>query len=128
MKSRKEPDLAGTASPPPIDLERLAALLGDGDETRMFGLLEIFRDLFPEMLADIGKAIDERDARRLHDAAHKAKSAANSAAAPAMIDLLAQLERDAILEDWQDFFNRWGVIQSEYTRIEDFCSGHEGQG
>ncbi len=112
-------------APPPIDLERLSMLLGEDDENELFEMLDLFQKLFPELLSEIAKAIKDKEARNFHDAAHKAKGAANSAAAIRMAQLLGDLEKDANSEDWEDFAERLSIIQSEYARIVEFGANHD---
>lgn len=108
----------------PIDLERLASLLGDDDEPKMFEYLGLFRGIFPDLINEIETAITNRDARALHHAAHKAKGAASSAAATVAMWILRDLEADAKHETWDDFQQRLSILESEYSRIEAFCVDH----
>jgi len=105
---------------PPVDLEGLAALIGGDNPVRINETLDLFIEAFPPLISEIGDAIGARNARAVHDAAHKAKGAANNAAAGQLAVMLGQLQDDAIDENWRDFRSQLDRIESEYARIDAF--------
>ncbi len=111
------------ASPaqPPIDLKRLSEILGEEDEGELFSMLDLFTDTFPGLLSALGDAVAAGDAKSVHDRAHAAKSAATSAAAVPLSELLQTLENDAPKEDWADIAEKAEAIEFEYARITAFC-------
>ena len=111
------------ASPaqPPIDLKRLSEILGEEDEGELFSMLDLFTDTFPGLLSALGDAVAAGDAKSVHDRAHAAKSAATSAAAVPLSELLQTLENDAPKEDWADIAEKAEAIEFEYGRITAFC-------
>jgi len=113
---RQSDDLAA------IDIDRLAEQLGSNDKSRISETLALFLEALPGLLSDVEDAVRARDARSLHDLAHKAKGAANTAAAAPLAQRLGDLENDAVSENWRDFEARLGKIQLEYTRIDAFCT------
>ncbi|MCH7864138.1 MAG: response regulator, partial [Proteobacteria bacterium] len=119
---------ASLAAQPPIDLNGLSGILGTDDEGALFEVLEIFTDVFPSLLPPLEDAVTARDARALHDAAHKAKGAASNAAAPPLVDLLAGIEADAGSDDWQDLGRRVEEVGAAYAGVEDFIRGRDGKG
>jgi HPt (histidine-containing phosphotransfer) domain-containing protein len=125
-----EPDVrtgdAAAAAAPPIDLGRMAAILGTDDRDTLFSMLDIFADEVPILLPPIEAALAARDPRVLHDAAHKAKSAANHAAAPRLAALLGGLEADAAAGDWAGFGPRIAAIADEFARADRFIKTRGG--
>lgn len=114
------------ADAPPIDLGRMAAILGTDDRDTLFTMLDIFVDEMPVLLPPIEAALAARDPRALHDAAHKAKSAANHAGAPHLAALLGDLEADAISGDWAGFDPRVVAIADEFARADRFIKTRGG--
>lgn len=110
-----------------IDLERLAELLGNDDESAMFDYLDMFLDAFPGLIAEIKKAINDGNATALHHAAHKAKGAANAAAASELVNVLRELESAASQQCWEDFHRQFSRLESEYKRVEEFCAERGAQ-
>ncbi len=106
----------------PIDFARLAELLGTDDARRTSQHIGLFVEMFPDLLRGVEAAIVERDATALHHAAHKAKGAANSAAAPGLVQLLRGLEVDATQAKWDDFQERFGALKSEFAAVERLCA------
>ncbi len=117
-------DGGGSASgpvKPPIDLDGLSEILGEQDEEELFSMLDLFTDTFPGMLTALKDAVAAGDAKSVHDRAHAAKSAATSAAAVPLSELLQTLENDAPKENWADIADQAEAIESEYARITAFC-------
>ncbi len=84
-------------------------------------MLVFFNDEFPSLLPPLSAAVGDEDARNLHDAAHKAKSAASSAGAVPLAALLAGIEADAGSGEWSDLGTRVAAVVEEYARLEAFC-------
>lgn len=106
----------------PIDFEQLSSLLGCNDKLEMIKYLKLFLDIFPGLIAEIKAAVANQDVRATHHAAHKAKGAANSAAAPNLVRILRELETNAMSEEWDSFHNLVTRIESEYARVELLCA------
>ena len=116
------------AGPVPIDLERLSEMLGTDDNDEMSDMLSLLTEEFSALLPPLEEALAARDVRALHDAAHKAKGAANSAAALPLADLLGGIESDAGSGDWGDLGIRIADARDEYGRVERFCRDRGSKG
>ncbi len=110
---------------PPIDLGRLSTIIGDDDDDELFFLLNIFNNEFPKLLGNLEMAIQERDARSVHDCAHAAKGAALNAGALVLSGILKKIEADAHLENWDETKERTGAVKSEHARIVRFCNDRQ---
>ena len=87
-----EPE-AGAAEP--IDLAGLGELLGDDDRAGLFEILTFFVEAYPEVRDRLAEALDRKDRLGIRDAAHAAKGAARNACAPALAEVLAEMEQTA---------------------------------
>ncbi len=114
----------GSDKQPPIDLKLFSKILGDGNEQVLFTMLNKFIEIFPDLRIALETAVSERDARSSYDAAHNAKSAANSAAAVPLAKLLATIEAESESEDWSRLEKWLGEVKAECRRIDDFVRTH----
>lgn len=64
------------------------------DQEHVVELLEMFLDIYPEMLAEVRDAVDLRDANRLRESAHRFAGALSQIHAPAASEAARRLEQD----------------------------------
>lgn len=112
----------------PVDLARLSEILGTDDNREMFAMLSLLTNEFASLLAPVEEAHAARDVRALHDAVHKARSAASSVAALDLAVLLNEIELDANSGDWEGLGTKITQVGDEYTRVQDFCREWDDQG
>ena len=108
----------------PVDMQLLAEIIGDTDETILFGLLDLFASEFPALLAKLNAAIADQDARAVHDCAHAAKSAATSDAVQSLVSILQDIESNAQTEDWTGFAGQTEQLEAEYARFGEYFRKH----
>jgi len=89
------PPLVLPVAPPPVDLARLAAILGEAEPEEMREVFALFSESFPPLLARIDSCWRQGDQQALFDAAHSAKGAARNLGADQLSRLLAELEEAA---------------------------------
>ena len=114
-----EPDTSSQQHP--VDLHRLAEILGEDDDDELFSMLEIFNNEFPKLLDKLETAIRDGDVRDVHDCAHTAKGAAANAAAHTLSAILKEIEVDAHLENRALTDQRMQAVAVEYERVIHFC-------
>ncbi len=105
----------------PIDLGKLAAILGDDDDREIDISLNMFIDTFPALLETLEQAATSQDRLATRNAAHAAKSAANYAAAFPLVRLLVELEETAGDAEWQTMENSISHVRDAYANVVTFC-------
>jgi CheY-like chemotaxis protein/HPt (histidine-containing phosphotransfer) domain-containing protein len=93
-----EPEIAGVADAPPVDLAALAEILGDDDPVGLAEVVTFFTDTYPELAEAMRAALEAANRLALRDAAHAGKGEARNAAATPLGDILAKLEDTALGE------------------------------
>ena len=105
----------------PVDFGLLEKILGTEDTETFKEVLQMFVEHFPSMMESLKQAVEVHDRAQLKESAHAAKSAASSAAATPLQDLLQQLERDSGHVSWEQINRLLESIQSEFQMVLDFC-------
>lgn len=85
-----------------VDFEGLSSILGTERSDQLYRMLDIFVDLFPELLRELRGAASRRGRVILSDEAHAARGAADDAAARELSALLRDLEEQAPQASWDD--------------------------
>ena len=91
-------------------------------------MLGMFVEGFPELLTSLQDAVAAGNAGAVSDRAHAAKSAATSAAAVPLSELLQTLETEAAGEDWRDIAKQADAVKTEFSRIEEFLGDRQDTG
>jgi len=107
----------------PIDLDGLPRLLGTEEPSELVQWLHLFLRLFPDSLTTIKSATEQRDTRKLKDAAHKAKGSARSAAAPRLARILGELEDMATEEHWPEIAVKVNAAVAAFDDVKIFVKG-----
>jgi len=110
--------------PAPIDLARLADLMGEEDRAELFETLDFFVEEFPAEMASLETAISAQNRQAVRDAAHALKSAAASAAATPLFKLFAKMEAEAATADWNVIGDMAAAARGEFLRIVKFVQDH----
>lgn len=106
---------SNTASP--IDLVLLGDILGEDDDNEKLQWVREFIDQFPPMLEQVLSDVVSQDRASLHNSAHAAKGAANSAAAVPLAKTLAQLEEVSNDAEWSTIEALISTIQSQFGHV-----------
>jgi two-component system sensor histidine kinase BarA len=101
-----------------IDFAALAEILGDDDRHAAIELLQVFVADFPELLGSIESALAAGDRPALARAAHAAKSAAGSASARPLAELLRGIERSAPTAELAEIATAYRAAQVEFRRVQ----------
>jgi signal transduction histidine kinase/CheY-like chemotaxis protein/HPt (histidine-containing phosphotransfer) domain-containing protein len=101
-----------------IDFAALADILGDDDRHAAVELLEIFVADFPALLGGIEAALACGDRTALARSAHAAKSAAGSAAARPLAEMLRSIEHGAPTADLAEIATTYQAAQAEFRRVQ----------
>jgi HPt (histidine-containing phosphotransfer) domain-containing protein len=80
-------------------------------------LLEMFLDVFPEMLAEVRNAVDLRDSGRLRESAHRLVGALSQIHAPAASEAARLLENDGRHGQVLHTTPHFDRLQSEVERL-----------
>jgi two-component system, sensor histidine kinase and response regulator len=94
----------------------LARMGGDRDAVRQ--LVEVFRQDYPPLVADIEAAVRDRDSRRLKAAAHTLKGMVAFFAADRATAAVLALEKFGEAGDLSDAAAAAGVLANELTALE----------
>ncbi len=126
VNDRAAPDTTGDRSDgePPIDLAVLYELIEE-DEAGLYAHVRTFLEFVAPYLDDIDAGRQERDAGKVEDAAHAAKSAAGATGATVLWQLLDELENSAIAGDWEGIEVQSPSVQRERERIRAFTEAGE---
>jgi signal transduction histidine kinase/CheY-like chemotaxis protein/HPt (histidine-containing phosphotransfer) domain-containing protein len=95
-----------------------------GDEELLREVLEAFLEEGPKMLAEVGRAIEARDAPLLKRAAHTIKGSFGYFAATAAYDTAFQLESLGGQGDWSGVPGLWPQLESLYARVRAALEAH----
>ncbi|MCP4284072.1 MAG: response regulator [Gammaproteobacteria bacterium] len=106
---------------PPIDVKLLTEILGTDDAKVRNDMLRMFAQHFTGMLDELRTAIDTGDRSSMREAAHATKSAAASAAAMDLRQLLENLEHDADSADRDHIDAIVEDVETEFRRVLKFC-------
>jgi len=101
-----------------IDFTALAENLGDNDRHAAVELLRVFVADFPELLGGIEAALATGDRTALARSAHAAKSAAGSAGARLLAELLSEIERNAPTVGFAEIATTYRAAQAEFRRVQ----------
>jgi PAS domain S-box-containing protein len=104
----------------PIDMVELARLLGSDADEFLMDTLSFFVETMMETPDDLRRFVRSKDAVALREAAHSAKAAAASAAAPRLTELLQNLENAAAADDWSSISLLLPKIYKEFADVETF--------
>ena len=109
----------------PVNLEKIADILGDKSDVARDQLLARFEAIFPANLNRLVSAVeqvDENDLTEIEDAAHAAKGVAANAGALGLAKLAAKLEAGASYVDPAVTKSLVGDMQAEFQRIVLYVS------
>jgi signal transduction histidine kinase/CheY-like chemotaxis protein/HPt (histidine-containing phosphotransfer) domain-containing protein len=101
-----------------IDFTALAEIIGNDDRHAAVKLLETFVADFPGLLGSIEAALASGDRPALARAAHAAKSAAGSAAARPLAEILRNLEHSAPAGELGEIATAYHAAQAEFHRFQ----------
>jgi signal transduction histidine kinase/CheY-like chemotaxis protein/HPt (histidine-containing phosphotransfer) domain-containing protein len=101
-----------------IDFAALSEILGDGNRQSAIELLEIFVADFPGLLGGIEAALASGDRTTLARSAHAAKSAAASAAARPLAEILRGIEQSAPTAELAEMGATYRAAQAEFRRVQ----------
>jgi signal transduction histidine kinase/CheY-like chemotaxis protein/HPt (histidine-containing phosphotransfer) domain-containing protein len=101
-----------------IDFAALAEILGDDTPHSAMELLEVFVADFPELLGSIEAALASGDRTSLARSAHAAKSAATSAAARPLAEILRGIEQSAPTAELAELSAAYHAAQAEFRRVQ----------
>ncbi len=104
---------------PAYALQRL-----EGDEDLLREIAEAMLESCPQLLADISKAFDEGDNKKVAEAAHSAKGAAGNFGAKLAFEAAMNLEQAAGQGDAEQIDRYWRDLQVELPRLLDALSAH----
>jgi CheY-like chemotaxis protein/HPt (histidine-containing phosphotransfer) domain-containing protein len=102
-------DLAPVATAPLVDVETALARL-EGNVPLWHGLIRLFHDDGPRLLAEMRTALDERDERRLVLAAHRFRGLAANFSADQATSLAEQLEQAGLNSDFSAAESSWAKL------------------
>jgi len=108
---------------PAVDWPEALAHFG-GDEELLRDVLEAFLEEGPKMLAEVGRAIETRDAPLLKRAAHTIKGSFGYFAATAAYETAFQLEKLGGQEEWSGVSELWPQLESHYARVRAALEAH----
>jgi signal transduction histidine kinase/CheY-like chemotaxis protein/HPt (histidine-containing phosphotransfer) domain-containing protein len=103
-----------------IDTALLAEIVGSVDPNVHREILLMFVEYFPTALESIGAAMAERNASKLSEASHAAKSAASSAAATVLREGLQNLETRSSDANWAELQEQVEAIAANFEMTENF--------
>jgi CheY-like chemotaxis protein len=109
--------LPTAASRDAIDVAKLGTILGVDDPEEISTIIEMFCDSFGPLAEALQEALSTHDRQATSRAAHTAKSAASTAAAVPLAELLAGIERAALSETWNDVAAQVAQVMPEFERI-----------
>ena len=104
----------------PVDMVELARLLGNDADEFLMDTLSLFVETMADTPDELRRLIRSKDAAALREAAHSAKGAAATAAAPRLTDLLQDLENAAAADDWSSIGLLSPKIYKEFADVETY--------
>ena len=90
----------------------------DGDAELLKELAGLFLGECPQWMAEIRQAIDQRDAAKLHQAAHTLKGSVGNFGARAAFEAAQRLETDGREQDWGRAEEHWVTLEEAIGRLE----------
>jgi two-component system, sensor histidine kinase and response regulator len=90
----------------------------DGDTELLKELATLFLCECPRWMAEIRQAIDQRDASKLHQAAHTLKGSVGNFGARAAFLAASQLETDGREKEWIQAEKDWAALAEAISRLE----------
>jgi signal transduction histidine kinase/DNA-binding response OmpR family regulator len=90
----------------------------DGDAELLKELAGLFLNECPQWMAKIRHAIDQRDASKLHQAAHTLKGSVGTLGARAAFEAAQRLETDGREQDWGRAEEDWVTLEAAIGRLE----------
>lgn len=112
------PDGEQAPMAPAVDLHELAEMIGDQDTSSLSEMLDVFLSDFPALMAGVSESLRNGDRQDLSRAAHAAKSAATSACAKRLAQLLASIEHQASNADFRDLEKMLSDVNVEFERVQ----------
>ncbi len=106
----------------PIDLGKLANLIGNDDPAYLKEMLSVFWETMADTPGVLRAHTRSRDSKNLILAAHAAKGAAASACADSLAELCRRLETAAKAEKWDEIDGLSSEIWTAFDEIEDFVA------
>jgi PAS domain S-box-containing protein len=90
----------------------------DGDAELLKELVGLFMSECPQWMAEIRQAIDQRDASKLHQAAHTLKGSVGNFGARAAVLAAQRLETDGREQAWGQAEKDWAALEAAISRLE----------
>jgi two-component system, sensor histidine kinase and response regulator len=90
----------------------------DGDAELLKELVGLFISECPQWMAEIRQAINQRDASKLHQAAHTLKGSVANFGARAAFMAAQRLETDGREQDWGQAEKDWAALEVAISRLE----------
>ena len=90
----------------------------DGDAELLKELAGLFLGECPRWMAEIRQAIDQRDASKLHQAAHALKGSVGNFGARAAVAAAQRLETDGREHNWSRAQEDWAALRESIDRLE----------
>jgi len=103
--------------PEPVDLALLAEIIGEQERAELLETAGLLVEELPDLLAPLHAAVAAQDRQALADAAHAAKSAASSAAAMPLAQVLDGIESDAAGAEWASLGMQAEAVRREFERL-----------
>ena len=102
-----------------VDKATLARMVGD-DPARQSGTLQKFIPHAEQLVADIGRSVQARDAEKVSFHAHTLKSSARMIGAASMAELCVALEEQSPAEDWERIEDLAERLQKAMVQVSDY--------
>jgi CheY-like chemotaxis protein/HPt (histidine-containing phosphotransfer) domain-containing protein len=103
---------------PAIDLQGLAEMIGDQRPSSLMEMLDIFLADFATLIDGVSESLRNGGRQDLARAAHAAKSAATSACAKPLAQILGSIERQATDADLSDLEQMLADVNLEFARVQ----------
>ena len=107
-----------------VDLKQLGSIMGSDDPQYLGELLQIFIDDFPELLKHVDEGLLQNDRQALARAAHAGKSAAGSASAIRLAELMSKLEKGALTDNITQIQQIYAAALKEFELVSSFIAQH----
>jgi two-component system, sensor histidine kinase and response regulator len=103
---------------PAIDLQGLAEMIGDQSPSSLMEMLDIFVADFATLMAGVSQSLRQGGRQDLARAAHAAKSAATSACAKPLAQILGSIEQQASDADLSHLEQMLADVNVEFARVQ----------
>ena len=90
----------------------------DGDMELLKELAGLFKIECTQWMAEIRQAIDQRDATKLHQAAHTLRGSVGNFGARAAVEAAQRLETDGREQNWGQVESDWAALEEAISRLE----------